>query len=395
MKRVCFGQCARPYDEMKAVLGDAGPGGHRAGRPYGAIGALYGPHGPSSLMTRKSWRAPRSLRSSFRLGRAQVVRLPNFLVIGAAKSATTALHEYLAQHPDIYMSPVKEPNFFAFEGQMPHFRGPSKRELTHGRWTRDQLRNARYEASISSLRHYQRLFARVGTERAIGESSVSYMYIPDTAERIRRRLPGVRLIALLRHPADRAYSKFTQFRRDGLEPISDFAKALEAESERVAQGWSPTWYYKRRGFYYDQLKPYYDIFDRARIKVFLHEDFQAGPAGVLREIFRFLEVDDRFVPDTTQRHNVSAEPVPVPKSRLVDLLLNTQNPVRSAANWLFPSRLLWDVRRRLLAALATTVESRPHEPMPSALRRQLIEEYRSDILKLGGLIGRDLSRWLA
>jgi hypothetical protein len=322
------------------------------------------------------------------------MRLPNFLVIGAAKSATTALHAYLAQHPEIYMSPVKEPNFFAFEGQRPRFRGPSKRDLGHGWWTRDRLRNARYELSIVTLQRYQQLFARVRTERAIGESSVAYMDFPIAADRIRRRLPGVRLIALLRHPVERAYSKFRQFRRDGLEPLDDFAQALEAESHRVAQGWSPTWHYKRRGFYHAQLEPYYDRFDRAQIRIFLYEDFQARPVEVLRQIFRFLQVDESFTPDTTQRHNVSAEPVRVARSRLIDLLLDTRNPVRSAANWLLPSHVLWRLRQRLLDAVGRTGASPPHGPLPGALRRELIEEYRSDILELGALIGRDLSRWL-
>jgi hypothetical protein len=320
--------------------------------------------------------------------------LPNFLVIGAAKSATTALHEYLAQHPEIFMSPVKEPNFFAFEGQRPRFRGPSKRELAHGWWTRDRLRNARYELSITTLKRYRKLFTRVRTERAIGESSVAYMYFPSTVDRIQRRLPGVRLIALLRHPADRAYSKFRQFQRDRLEPLDDFAQALEAESDRLARRWSPTWFYKRRGFYHAQLKPYFDRFDRAQIKIFLYEDFHAHPIDVLRDIFRFLQVDDGFVPDMARRHNVSAEPAVEPTSRLVDLLLNTRNPFRSAANWLLPSPWLWRLRQQVLAARGTAVERAPQGPMPSALRRELTEEFRPDILELEKLIGRDLSRWL-
>jgi hypothetical protein len=320
--------------------------------------------------------------------------MPNFLVIGAAKSGTTSLHYYLDQHPEIYMSPVKEPNFFAFERGRPKFGGPSLKQLHGGFWRGHQLRNAKYELSITELRDYQRLFTWAREERALGESSVSYMFFPEAPIRIKDHLPRVRLIAILRHPADRAYSKFMQFQRDGLEPIGDFVKALEEEDNRILEHWSPTWYYKHRGFYYNQLKRYYDIFDPNQIRVFLYDDFRATPLEVLRDIFRFLEVDDRFTPNTSQEHNVSSGPVVVIKSRLLDLLLNTSNPVRSAVNRLFSPHLALKLRMSLLSIASREVKTRQHEPMPQLIRGRLIDEYRPDILQLQELIDKDLSHWL-
>ena len=320
--------------------------------------------------------------------------MPNFLVIGAAKSGTTSLHEYLDQHPEIYMSPVKEPNFFAFEGRIPKFAGPSETQFQEGFWRRQQLRNARYELSITSLRDYQKLFAWTNAERALGESSVSYLYIPEAPFSIKKHLPNIRLIAMLRHPADRAYSKYMQFRRDGLEPIDDFATALEAEAKRIRERWSPTWFYKQRGFYYHQLRGYYEIFDHSQIKVFLYDEFIANPIEVMQRIFRFLKIDESFVPDMSQKHNVSCVPVVMSESRLLDFLLNTSNPIRSAVNRLFSPPVALKFRRLILAGTSRKFRPRQYEPMPRCKRRQLIDEYKADIFRLQELIKKDLSHWL-
>ena len=292
------------------------------------------------------------------------------------------------------MSPVKEPNFFAFDGKIPKFRGPSETDLQGGFLCRNQLQNARYEFSVTKVRDYQRLFSWAKTEQTRGESSVSYMYAPEAPIRINDQLPDVRLIAILRHPADRAYSKFLQFQRDGLEPIADFAKALEAEDERFHEHWSPTWYYKRRGFYYEQLKRYYDIFDRNQIKVILYDEFRANPIEVLQDIFRFLEVKDSFFPDTRKQHNVSGGPVVRANNKLIDLMLNMSNQFGSSAYRHFAPHLFLKLQKINLAAILRKAKILQYKPIPQLIRRQLIDEYTTDILQLQELIDKDLSMWL-
>jgi hypothetical protein len=301
--------------------------------------------------------------------------LPNFLIIGAAKCGTDALCNYLAQHPQVYISPNKEPNFFIVEGQAEiPYRGPGDRETLE-----------RWDGWVSTLEHYQALFAGVGTEKAIGEGSTWYIYDEQAPRRIHRYVPDVRLIAVLRNPADRAYSAYTMLMRDGRETLRDFSQALAAEDERVRANWEPLWHYRRMGFYAAQLKRYYAVFDPAQIRVVVYDDFNARPADTVRELFRFLEVDDQFAPDVSTRHNVSL----VPRHPTYQRLIAGESPLKSVAKALLPAELRWRVKQGLLSPNLT----RP-APLAPEVRHQLIEIFRPDILELQDLIGRDLSHWL-
>jgi len=161
------------------------------------------------------------------------MNMPNFLIIGAPKSGTTSLAQYLGQHPEVYISPKKEPYFFAFENEQVDFLGP-------GIQGKDHIINS---AVVVDLEEYRRLFQGVSNEVAIGEASTLYLSFPKAAERIKYHIPDVKLIAILRDPADRAYSGFMHSLRDNCEPIADFAQALAAEEERIKLNWGPLWRY--------------------------------------------------------------------------------------------------------------------------------------------------------
>jgi hypothetical protein len=297
--------------------------------------------------------------------------LPNFLVIGAHKAGTTSLYHYLKQHPEIYMSPLKEPRFFSFEGEEPDFRGPLPE--VPGR-----------PLVVTDLEAYRALFAGVSSEKAIGEVSPGYLYREKAPGRIRHYIPEAKLIAILRNPVERAYSHFLMVRKNDREPLTDFARALEAEEERIKDNW---WigHYKSMGFYHEQLTRYYELFDREQIRVYLYEDFDKDPVAVTQSIFRFLEVNDSFVPDTSRRFNVSG----VPKSRAVHTLIKKPNPLKSALKPFLPRGLRWRISAKLHES-----NLRGAPPLPEEIRKELTEAYREDILKLEGLIGRDLSGWL-
>jgi hypothetical protein len=287
--------------------------------------------------------------------------LPNFLIIGAMKSGTTSLYYYLKQHPQIYMSSVKEPNFFALEGSNLDFDGAEGKERIQ-RWIK--------RGAASTL--------------AIGEASPMYLYSPEAPYRIRYYVPEAKLITILRNPVERAYSAFLYMTRDGREPLNGFSQALQAEESRMRDNWEWIWHYKHLGFYYTQLKRYFDVFDRDQIKVYLYEDLRADPLRVLQDIFRFLEVDETFVPDTSLRHNVSG----TPKSGVLPRLIFRRNPVKAVLRPLFPRGL----RQRISVSLRSQylVEAPPLAP---EVRRELLEAYRDDVLKLESLIERDLSGW--
>lgn len=302
--------------------------------------------------------------------------MPNFLVIGAAKSGTTALYYYLKQHPQVYVSGVKEPHFFAYDSETPNWQGPVDPD---------------WYTLVSDIEAYRGLFGGVSKEVAIGEASTHYLYLPKAHDRIRHHVPEVKLIAVLREPAERAYSNFLYLSLEGKEPLIDFAQALQEEEYRIQNNWAPIWHYKQKGFYYTQLKRYYDVFEREQIRVYLYEDLNENPAGVLRDVYKFLGVDSTFVPDISMRYNASG----VPKNERVRVLynfLNRPHPVKSVFKPLFPKELRRRLRARSLNALRNRYLAKP--PFPVEVRQQLAEEYKEDVLKLQGLIQRDLSKWL-
>ena len=294
-------------------------------------------------------------------------RLPNFLVVGAAKSGTTALYAYLRQHPQVYLSPLKETNFFALDGTPPSFGGPRAEILN-----RD---------AIWRIEDYQKQFDGITDETAIGEVCPRYLFTKGTAARIKRRLPEVKIIAVLRNPADRAFSGYAMYRRDGLEPAGTLEEALADEPRRIAQNWAYA-IHANYGFYGDQLAEYYELFPKERIRVYLYEDFAAEPEAMLADLFRFIGVDDGFIPDMSYRPNPSG----MIKNPILRFLWTRTHSVRGALPLLPKS-----VRART----AKFFTSRPMEKLPflPATRRQLQALYKEDCAALAGLLGRDLGHW--
>jgi hypothetical protein len=299
--------------------------------------------------------------------------MPNFFIIGVQKAGTTSLYHYLDQHPQIYMSPVKEPFFFNHEitsdGKLVKRRvgGPGRQQ----------------EPKFANIEEYRALFRGVKGETAIGEASTSYIYHPGTPERIKRYVSEARSIALLRNPADRAYSAFLNAVRGGREPVNDFAQALREEEDGIRDNWSYVFRYRAGGLYYERLKRYYEVFGRKRVEVWLYEDLRDDPTGVTQGVFRFLEVDDAFGPDTSSRYNLGS----APKGEAMRALIRMMNTKFPIIRKIIPpeSRVRKAVQKRILT------EPPPIDP---EIRKGLIKGYREDILKLQELIGRDLSHWL-
>ncbi|HHP7246091.1 MAG TPA: sulfotransferase family protein [Elainellaceae cyanobacterium] len=297
--------------------------------------------------------------------------LPNFLMIGAMKAGTTSLYRYLKQHPQIFMSPVKEPNFFALEGEA--------------------LDDPR--VSVTDIKAYQALFNGVTDELAIGEASVRYLYSPKAAERIQHHIPDAKLIAVLRDPVERAFSAYVYQYSRGSDLSRDFGEALRLEPERIQKNYDCWWHYQSMGFYYAQLKPYYERFDPSQIKVYLYEDVCDRLQDVVQNIFQFLGVDDQFKPDLQKRHNSTH----IPKNQSIHNFLTKPHPVKEFIKPLFSQAL----RYKIVKGLRTRNLTRHDQSSPTSrtvispeIRIELIEAYQDDILNLQELIQRDLSKWL-
>lgn len=295
--------------------------------------------------------------------------LPTFIVLGAGKSGTTSLRSYLKQHPEVFMAPRGEPSFFAHEGQTTPFTGPGD-----DAWS-----------FVTDFNAYARLFEGAEGYRAVGEVSPRYLYYAQAAARMRHYVPEARLVAVLRHPVDRAYSHFLMNRSRQCEPVADFQLALAKEAERLRAGWSWDWSYVGAGLYYEQLRRYYDLFPREQIKVMPYDLLRGDPPAFFRTLFAFLGVDPNFEPDTSTQHRSAA----TPRSRLVHTMLRGPTSLKRVAKRVLPG----DVRQRVKTTIRTWNAVRP-DPVPPPLRQALFDRYfADDCRRLAALIDHDLTHW--
>jgi len=305
--------------------------------------------------------------------------LPNFLILGAPKCGTTSLYSYLGQHPDIFMCFPKEPTFFGHEGEVGLFNGPGDN---------NEIYRTRM---VTSLDAYTRLFNRVTTQKAIGEASTFYLYLPKAPLTIKKYIPHAHLFGVLRNPADRAYSNYLHLARQ-LRETRTFAQALQDEPNRIKNNWNELWHYKSMGFYYQQIKRYYDLFGREQVHIYLYEDLQQDMLSVVRRIFEIVGVDPSFVPDMSKKWNVGYMPKSPTREKVYYKLKNVARLCNKHAHWRLRSPL--DKALELVGRLERPVHV-PRPATPQDLRASLLKEYREDILKVQDLLQRDLSHWLS
>jgi hypothetical protein len=225
----------------------------------------------------------------------------------------------------------------------------------------------------------------VREEKAIGEASTIYLGDPKAPEAIANQVPDARIVAILRQPAERAFSAFLHLLRDNYETLDSFEEALDAEPQRAADGWYVQYQYKGRGFYGRHLKHYFDRFDPARIRIYLYEDFVEKPGWLLADLFDFLGVDAGFRPDTSPRHNVSGRP----RSARLQRWLTRSHPFKEAMKSWIPEAWGHRVISWVQPFNVVRTELNPET------RIRLMDAYREDIEGLQVLIDRDLSHWLA
>jgi hypothetical protein len=197
--------------------------------------------------------------------RRRIDRL-DFILAGAQKSGTTALHYFLSKHPNITMGDQQEMHFFDDDEV---FAGTVDYELLH--------------------RH----FPRVAGSTIAGECTPSYLYWKPAAERIWQYNPKIKLLALLRNPIDRAFAHWNMQRFKGREPL-DFLEAVKEEKVRIAGApaiEARRFAYVDRGLYAQQLERFFQFFPREQVKVVKFENFQEEQRETLDSIFSFLGLD--------------------------------------------------------------------------------------------------------
>jgi hypothetical protein len=312
--------------------------------------------------------------------------LPTFFIAGAPKTGTTSLHHYLDQHPEIYMSPVKEPCYFASEVRLEHF---SREFESSARSSNRRLRKY-LEGSmagvdpggiVSNWEDYLKLFKNVDGEIAIGEASVCYLWSPTAAPNIRSRIPQAKIVMILRNPAERAFSQYMQYAANGLVRRS-FREQIECSARNTRCEFHTLYPFLEYGQYYAQVKAYLDLFPPANVRIYLYEEAWNDPARFLKSIFEFIDVDSEFRADVSRRSLQARAP-----RTLTGQYLLRKSGLAPRLKTLLPKMVREGVRRSLF-------KSTDSLGMDALDRTYLCDYYRDDVENLSSLLDRDLGAWL-
>ena len=277
---------------------------------------------------------------------------PNFFIVGAIRSGTTSLYEYLKDVPSVYMSTIKEPGYFSKSVD-----------------TALLLTNP-----IRSKEKYLKLFENVQNETAIGEASPTYLWDPQAPKLIHQQVPDARIIMILRDPVARSYSHYLMGLGIGNETLpykEAMQKALASEndySSRIAMA----------GFYSEQVSRYLNLFPRENIKIFIFEEFIQDTKKSVQEVLDFLNVDTTIPDDVKIVDNTFDLPVGgISKHFIRNKIL------RAAVRELMPGDSAANLRK--------IFRKTSKKPPLSNFDKKLVEEiYREDAKKLENILGRNL-----
>ncbi len=305
-------------------------------------------------------------------------RLPDFLVVGAARSGTSTLCSLLESHPRVFLSAKKEPMFFAVYGHNRHYLDIRTRRPVN--------------FVVDQLDDYIRLFRAARRDQLLGEGSTWYLYFfQETIKNIRliygQKASAVKIFVVLRNPMDRAWSHYLFHKRNGEESMP-FERAIQKDviQERQEKHFLPGYDYLGFGRYSSPVKAYQEAFPH--VKVLLFEDLVKHNRAVMDEAFDFLGLPAFGRPSSQVKLNVAGKPKN-PLFASLGKLVYQPNAFKAFFKIFLPFRTRARWKYRLSRVLFTA------EPMPRPIREKLKEVYREDICALSCLIGRDLNSWLA
>lgn len=298
--------------------------------------------------------------------------LPDFLLMGAPKAGTTALHVALARHPQLCLSNVKEPKYFLSDGPPPTGGGPGDAKT--------------YSEYVWRREDYEALWDHRLPGQLCGESTTLYLLDRDAHRRISETVPNAKLIAVLRDPVDRAHSNWSHLRSAGLEPVSDFPRACMLGERRAAEGWGPFWRYLEIGRYGAQLEHLYSLVPREQVLLLLYRELREHPLETLDRVCTFLGVETGVL-DEMPSENVTAHVGEgVVNNALLKLVQETEDGGRIA-----PVQV-----RRAVGSVAVKLLQREQRIRPALSfeeRCLLLPHYTDDLNTLERITGRSFAHW--
>ena len=295
------------------------------------------------------------------------MNLPNLLIVGAAKSGTTSLHNYLKQHPEIFMSNHKEPHFLINK----------------------EIGENRIPKGVKKLNEYISLFDGSDTFKYRGESSAMYLQFPNIAiKNIKKYLEkDLKIIIMLRNPIDRAFSGYQHVKRFNVDEELTFAQALDVCEDRYFKQTSltPATRYIHIGMYYDFVKKFMHSFPD-QIHVIIYDDFIADTQNELSKVFSFLKVKKIDV-NITEKYMVGGWKW---KNRFFKNTFMKKSFLKKIIKIIAPFKFL----RIFLNDLFKYLFTMPDDKMDISVRKKLQNIYKNDVINLSKLLNRDLNFWI-
>ena len=309
-----------------------------------------------------------------------IAHVPNFFIVGAARSGTTSLARYLEEHPQVYMSPIKEPSYFANDIiaglKLPNW---SRNQRGLEEYLNGPMQDRR-GGCVLHWESYLKLFRNVTNEIAIGEASTAYLISPSAPTAIHAAMPNARIIVILRNPVERVFSTYLMLCRNGRlrENFSDVLRRTDSirlnewrhliiETRKIASG----------------FERFLRIFPPNQLRWYFHEDFSREPAKIVRDAYAFLGVNAEFQPNLSRRYNEHM----IPKAPLLHHLGNRAGLLNIANRWI-PRRVRPLARRMFFKAEVKMAQISAED------RALLIDHFREDVQTLSKLVKKDLSNWL-
>jgi len=288
---------------------------------------------------------------------------PNFLLIGAPKAGTTSIAAYLGEHPEIFMPEEKEPFYFIAD---------IVKEIA----SNDPMLSTIMKKARLTWDSYMELFSNAKNEKLRGEATVHYLYHYNTViPKVKKELGDIPIVIVLREPVSRAYSNFLYMSRD---QMNSFEESLALEEKRKQDGWNSFWFYKEVGLYCKPVSQYKNEFTNVMVITF--EEFKQNNLDTLKKIFKFLDVDESFVPNLKKLHN----PTKSPKNRLVQLIYFYQHKYNIRTNILPVS-----FKKKLREVLF----HKSKKPIQDKTKKKLQEFYQSDLACLEKVTNKIFFEW--
>ena len=303
------------------------------------------------------------------------MKRPNFYIVGAPKCGTTALHHYLSEHPQAFMSVPKEPMYWTFDF-------PTARQGTF--------------VPMESEADYLSLFADARSEhRVVGEASTFYLYSTEAIPRILNACPDARFVACVRNPINLIPSFHAQLLFSFAEDEPDFMRAWELQEERsdgcrIPRGCRTPeiLQYRRLGRLGEQVERLIRTVPAKQRQIVVHDDFVNSPQDTYQQILRFLDLDDDHRTDFRRVNTAKRHRFPTVSRLVRKPPAFLHRPMRALRRWAGPRG--WAPARTAKRLLQ---KKRSHHPVSKHVRQMLAEEFRDDIRLLGDLLNRNLDDW--